>query len=599
MLLTDSFSVEFFQRLEDYIYNKNNISDATKFNSFVSGQKYGDLFTLVLFFYFYHPDEFAQFFEDRGQFYGMPLNKNLPLLVVFDNIDHVEIEHQNSKFPQFIESLYQKVKQAIRKICDSKVNITIHFIFCLRDANCSLINRQLADSTTRYMVEFTPLNIEADMFSKRLSIASKNDIRLDREQCEFMHYVLKDEYTKKSFQPLFNFNIRKLAEFLCGVIEDSETTYIEKIKILSKNKRTRNASRGIEYFLIIRHLLNNDYLKQRLFLSDGSINGGTKGGQINPVRILLTNILNMSRYSLDVYTRTAQSNPVGLYSLFCSFNEVIEGKTDLYFEILTNLFLFHKENWCHLITFSNKQVFSEKDFASEKITLEKLFGQQMGNNISDQQRLDRIKIRLNPSGFAYLRDIVRHYEFFSLRANNPKPLFCSLDHNCKGNYIEFEFISNITRTFRLVRECIEHLIDFLNHLNNTESDDFSSSSHCFRIYNDDDRLENDSYDKKRPGLHSIRIIDTHISYIDTFRRFILNDESYWTDLEVSNIMSIRVDINKELIDILEEYVSFLIKINKGGDYTLNLCTIFEANINYIKASGYSDFKTSVNKGRNS
>lgn len=598
---TNSFSPNFFNRLEGCINNANTNISTTAFMNLISSCSYRDLLTLLLFFYYSYPTEFSEYFE-------ISVGNKLPLLIIFDNIDHVELEYYNAKFPQVIESTYREVIADIRNGNIKRNNFkftfnnTIRFIFCLRDANCSIINRQLADITIPNKVEFMPPVEESDIFLKRISIARKYNIQLNKEQFDFLKFVLSDEYTRKSFQPLFNYNMRKMAVFLWELAQETDSTYIYEINNLSRTPFTRYGSRGIEYYLIIRHLLKNDFLEKSLFLNDGLKINGVPNGYVNPVRILLTNILNKSRYSLDCFMSTSNINPInhntpiGLDVVFLPFNEIFENEIELYFKILANLFLFHKENWCHLVTIFNKQVFSEDDFRNEKKEMELLAKICNKDNISNEelatykQRLNAIKVQLNPAGFAYIHNVTRHYEFFSVRAHNNKPLFCSLGFEVKKNDVEFEFIENVNKTFKLTKKCLENLTGFLDA---KVVDKFSSSAHCFRTYN-----EGDSFEKQNSGLHSIRIIDTHITYIDTFRLYILDNYEYLSSLNVSNIKTIRKTINRKLLNIIEQYILFLIKIDDDISNTQKLICVFKRNIEVIKKSGYTDCNTSVNTGRN-
>jgi|GEM_PF-3258553 len=590
------FSLDFINKLEAYCenYSNNDMINPTFFINFARQCPYNDLLMILLLFYCHYPNQFGQCFE-------IAINKDLPLMIIFDNIDHIEIEYYNSAFPKSIESIYHNVKTIIRNQDNVKVNHTIHFVFCLRDANCSIINRQMSENTSRWEIEFLPLEDEADIFLKRISIAKQRGINLDLDNYDFFEYVLTDEYTKKSFLPLFNYNLRKFALFLCSLIRESESTYLKNIKVLSKITSTKNGSRGIEYYLIIKHLFKNDFLKQRLYLNDVSVSINKENlCYVNPARILLTNVLNKSKYSLDPHTRHPSSNPVGFYDLFDSFNEIYKGNVDLFLKILTNLFLFHQENWCHLITFDNKQVFSKDSFDNEKSILETLVNKLEDDNLDKKQELNNIKIRLNPAGFSYVRDITRHYEFFSIRAGNSKPLFCSLNDKYKMyDNDEFDFIVNIKKTFLLSKDCIENLIKFL------ESDtikDYSNSTHCFKIYSNYDEFEDDPYNRTRIELQAMRIIDTHIRYIDTFRIYILNNDRYLNKFRMKNTVELKKYINKEIIDVIDQYVLFLQRINKIKEgkrelIDISLINIFQNNIRAIRNSDYLNWNMEINKDR--
>jgi len=129
-----------------------------------------------------------------------------------------------------------------------------------------------------------------------------------------------------------------------------------------------------------------------------------------------------------------------------------------------------------------------------------------------KRTINRIKINLNASGYIYLKDIVRHYEFFSIRVNG-KPLFASLNinKNSEGKMI-YEFMDNIRKTFDIAESCIHSLNDFLKI---DKFKDFEQGSCCYRIYDRNDSIEEDFdsrasfYDtnKKNGSLFINRIID--------------------------------------------------------------------------------------------
>ncbi len=566
-----SFSEDFFRGLSNLYKDKNgkDIEDWS-FIEFINGLDYRDLLFLILLIYLHHPNLFNEIANTK-------INSKAPLIIVFDNIDHIEIEHHNSDFPKNINIITHNIKQVISRL-KIETNKAIVNIFCLRDANCAIINRQLADINIRKEFYFIPVLDFTEILNKRLNIALKYNVQLNEDQIHFLKYIFKSDYTKKSFLPLFNFNIRKISEFFSDLVYQTRSTFVSDIKKLSDIPQTINGARGIIYYLLIQNLLNKDYLKRQLFLEDGNLVGGEDGGHVNPARILLTNLHNLSKFNMDEFATNIHVNPVGLYSLYECYNEIFKNHDKQFFDIISDLFLFHKENWCHLITFMNKQVFSRLDFEEERKKINRIRQSKEDDIIKE---LNDIKLHINPSGFIYLRDIMKHYEFFSLRANNKKPLFsCTkLNYDSKKDKFIPEFIENIDKTFTLLNKCIDSLVKF------TLSDiipNFEKSVHCFRLFTLEEDNEADYVEGKPGRLYLIRIIDTHIRYIDTLRYYVINGNlynSYYENVEDNPLFNnYKVFVNKELVKRIEKYVELLAPLKKKYEnigYNLYLKNIAE------------------------
>lgn len=546
--------------------------------------KYQDLLLLILISYYEYPKLVCKLFKIEHNPYS-------PLLILFDNIDHIDIEHHNSSFPSEIEHTYSNLKLYYE---DSSYNnlAQIHFIFSLRDANCTLINRQQGDIYHRSKIFYRPLENINKIVERRINIAIKDNIPFTDDQKFLIDFILNDEYSIKVFQPLFNYNYRKFVLFLSEVVQDYNSKHISGIESLSKHKETINGSRGIIFFLVIKYLLSNDYLKKRLFLDEGPKIGGDDGGNVNPARILLTNIHNLSQFSFNKFSKNPHVNPVGLYDLNKEFSEIFKSSDDLFFKILSDLFLFHRDDWCHLITFTDKQVFSNNNFHEEKQLLINAKATESKDAIN---RLNDIKLHINPSGFIYLRDIIKHYEFFSRRADNNKPLFSSLEYKIINDKIEFNFLKNIDSTFELTEKCILSLNKFIDAKIITN---FENTNHCFRTYHLEDDYKEEFYEDQPGRLYLVRIIDTHIQYIDTFKEYLLEycikyDKLYENPDNLIFNRDLRVKINKEITLRLEKYVNLLRK--SRGVRVANLLKLFDANLIYIK-SNYNVF-VSINRDR--
>ena len=580
----DVFSQHFFESLHKLLEKGTNI-DKYEYKKFINLLGYKDLMLLLLISYYEYPNLFSSAFK-------INIDKTKPLLLILDNIDHIDIESHNSRFPANIEHTFSNLKDYYEHSPKSEL-VKIHFIFSLRDANCTLISRQLGDVYHRNKVFFHPLvNNISTILHRRLLIAKQNGISFTKEQEFLIDFILSDDYTNKVFLPLFNYNYRKFALLLSEFLQDSNNEIILEIKQLLSTNDTKNGARGIIFYLIINFLFTSDFLEERLFLDPGEKISGYNGGNVNPARILLTNLHNLSKFSFNKFSNTPHVNPVGIYTLYKTFSEIFKNHDDLFFSIISDLFLFHKGNWCHLLTFVDKQVFSENSFEKEK----ELLQLAKKNDINAINKLENVKLHINPSGFIYLRDIMKSYEFFSIRSGNLKPLFSSLDYELVDDKIEFDFLKNIDATFELTEKCLGGLIKFL------EADivkNFENSNHCFRTYHLDDDSMEDFFENQVGRLYLIRIIDTHIQYIDTLKRYLMDYSPTYSRLfenkdNLINFRNLKVKINKELTLRIEKYLNILQK-NKGILKVNNLITLYLENLNMIKLN-YNEFH-SINFSR--
>ncbi len=579
-----TFSARFFEEL-----SKLKIDPPDKFRnnyfSFVRNIGYLDLLLVLFLFYYHDKISFLSKFSSKNT-----LNDKLPLLIVFDNIDHVEIESENSKFPSQIEIVYHNFRSIIRvykDLCKNEYqkeienNKTIKFLFCMRDSNVTLLNRQAAENTINADVYFCPAQLDKNILLRRIQIAEDHGVRIEKNRKELLEYILNDIYTKRVFLPLFNLNIRKLAHLLADTIVPHNGSYLELMKKLNMNKKTVVGARGIEFYLIIKQLQKTDFLKDTTFVDDGGRIGGQEGGYVNPARIILTNLLNLTHFSLDARIGKPYYTPTGLFDLYQKYSEIFKNRPAVFFEVISKLFHAHRSNWCHLLTFQNKQIFHINNFEHELESVKEYESLKQGSDSKKHDivnNLNKIKVLLNPSGYIYIKDIVKHYEQFSIKANNQNPLFASLNHRkVSHNMLHFEFIDNIKETKIVTKECVESLKKFLN---SNVVQDFESSSHVFRTYNIEEG-ENEDYHENRTGrLLIVRIIHTHISYIDDFRIYILNNNEYWESIQgdAKQLYSIKVRVNRAILSHVQDYIDMLKGTNGTVQYLIDM---FERNISII------------------
>ena len=508
------------------------------------------------------------------------------------------METFSKEIPKHFISIYRKYLEVTN--VDSEYfenNKKIDFLYCIRDTIHSVINPQEEDYANLSTIHFTPNIDETKLYITRLEFAKKYKIEVDEKTVLLLKYIFSDNATIKSYLPLFNYNNRKIVSYIHRIAIENNV-FLEPIETLIKTK-TKSSTvgvRGIFYFLFLRFMKEKDFFNESLFSDEGYLIEDTDGEKtkvhINPIRIILTILLNLGKYHLDIDSRQDYVIKVGLFDVYIEYKKIfenLENKEQRFFDIIARLFLFYENNWCHLVTLTNKEIIDLDSFSEEVLLL-----QEYENSKEEEikKTLNRIKINLNASGYIYLKDIVRHYEFFSMRTNN-KPLFASLDIKIAGGKCTYEFINNIEKTFEIAENCIHSLTEFL------KIDKFSSFEEgycCYRLYNKEDSIEGDFdsrasfYDthKKNGRLFINRIIDHHIEYIDNLRVFLSNNysliEKYSEKLEKTK-GEVIIEINNKILGTINKYISlYYVTENQ-----------YEKNIKQIQINNSNKLKELINQ----
>jgi GTPase SAR1 family protein len=583
-VLGKAFSQYFKSEIENIYQSLITDNGKTKIIKIIDSANFKDLLVLFLLLYCKNHNIMSKL---SGAFEFIPSNiddsekESLPLLLVFDNIDHMEIESNNHNFPRQIKDVINSVRS---------INSTypiISCIFCLRDANFALANKALKEVIQKYDFPFYPSELDK-IFEQRCKIANSAIVD-DRKNLLDYFFIIDNEYTKDHFIPLFNFNYRKLIEF---VEQFNVNGHLDIIKKLPNLWNDKIVVRGIIYYLIIKHIRNNDYLKQTILSDDINVPNIARvdNGEMNAARIILTLIHNRSEFYIT-NGEVGYDEPVPLYDLYKSYKEIFKYDTDgtYFFQCMSAMFLCHNNNFCHLITFIDKEIFKNEENFEEELKHLRTINENESDSYKSELALNRIKIQINPSGFIYLNEIMRHYEFFSIKAGNKEPLYTYLNLDVKKDKIIPVFFKNIEKTYQKTKRCIDSLKQFVKHFPGGV-DGFERSEYCFKLFEPDETNPDD--DKENPRLYLMRIIDTHINYIDNFRAYILENNIFknmYITLRRDDMPSERhfmEMVNSKIVDYLEKYVEMLNDISEKKD----LYDFFLRNIQKIRTTPIMDKK---------
>ena len=607
-VLTRYFQISFFDNLTNcYVPRLRDPLKPVNFSRFVQSLKYTEMLLLLMMFYNKFP-----YFIDIISGVNNNSKKYNELVLFFDNMDSMKLEDKGSIIPKDIAALYHDhYLHIINDFNYFDKERKINFVFCMRDSVYSVINPQQLDFFHfRHLSFATKASLAEKIFFKRRELAEKEKIDVNTIESEILCNIYEDRfYIERSYLPLFNYNLRKFSHFIINSSTGLSDSYLSRYKSLmtSEIKKQRVGARGIIYYIIINGMLKRDFISDILITTEGIASKEGSVGMLNIARILLTIIHNKTQYNLNTKNRTERLKKTNFFDVYKDFRKVYKNHINDFVSTIGALFLFYKENWCHLVTLSNLQVFNLKAMKNVEQKLKKYEKLQKNKKIRPinkiKKELSKIKIRLNSSGYIFLKDIIRHYEYHSVKAGNTSPLFVSTNiiSKDKASPYTFEFEESINATMEIAFSCIRTLSSFLD-----ESDfSFENSAFCFRIYSEDDRLD-DGYDHyeccqtTRPGqLLLNRIVDTHINYIDEFRLYILNNRKLivdYSDKLKIPINDVQKKINNLLIDILLKYTEKYYFYN--DESILLLKKLQQENIKKINLDGYDGvYSIGINKDR--
>jgi hypothetical protein len=225
--------------------------------------------------------------------------------------------------------------------------------------------------------------------------------------------------------------------------------------------------------------------------------------------------------------------------------------------------------WCPLVLvmfndYMNKYEIVGNGIPSEE-SFEKLFNDiKMNKNDSYHVDNDNFSIKITVSGAIFMRSIIPVFEYYAVRRFSHKeclPLFAWLydlkNQNDKISKTDFEewikkvddYIKNITlKVIRKVRFVARNDKEFVK----IDGQDLYKFNRLYDLkgYFADES----SWSSPRP--HPQRVLDSHIRYIDNFRRLVLleMDEQIKDNSEMALLLE---EFSKFMLDIIQRYISEL------------------------------------------
>lgn len=618
VLLSPHFAEGFKEKFENCFLdadNKLSLTD-TEYSNFLNQLLYTELLLLYLLYFNRFPNDIIHFKVgniNQGGMTGVNCvrKKNYDdngIFLFIDNIDSMVMESDSVKIPMEIAEVYWNYYIPITMEVDSfPDDIKFYFIFLMRDSVYSIINPQ---HNSRFFLKNVHFSGDADNYVKvyreRENFSKKYNVTKGTIPTSILKNMLKDEiYTRKIYLPLFNFNYKKFSNYFLHVSEVYKPHHLEIYNHLlySKDTTLRVGSRGIMIFYIIRELYKRDFISTNLITKEGQSPAANTNGLLNIARIILTIILNQTEYALDVDRQIEKPTTCGLFDIYVEYSKLFPDDIETFMQTLLNLFLFYDEDWCHLLTFYNCQILDQNSLKhiQDRIVDYELYCLDGDIEKSTQcmKEINKIQVRLNSSGYIYLKDIIRHYEFHSIKANNSSPLFTCIKVLKKQEGYQYEFEDNIKNTMELAFSCINTLSDYMDN----DVINFDRSMFCFRAYSNVDHIDDEFDFAETNRFHPQgqlllnRIIDSHTNYLDSFRRYLLSNQNVTESIskEVGKKPeAIKEEINQIIARNISEYIK-LYFINKPRVEEIKKLQL--RNLKNIQANGIHNQNISLNDNR--
>ena len=619
------FSKENFRKS----FNKNIIKDDKLYltkNTFCEFINIIDDEDILLLYFLFYNQHTEIFFRSTNGFYS----EKSDTLLFIDNIDSIKSELHSKKILQKMIQVYMRSYVGIleNNLYKGKfdTNKKIHFIFSIRDYIHSILNSHddafLHKERIPYILSpngFNKIVLRRQQIAKKILL--KQTLSIDN-YFKILKFMSTDRnYFQKHYFPLFNYNIRELVHYVyTGFGKLNYHSQPEKMALtlgsyehinhqasqLDKSS-FRVGSRGILFHFIISHLKENSFISGNLILNEGSpvITGGV--GRLNLARIILTIIHNLNRYSFDSVSKRDHPQGANLYAVYEQFDKLFTDYEQDFSETLCSLFLFHDESWSHLVTIEGVHILHPSDHIEilRKLEAYKIAKADIDSTsmLDKRRELESIKLGITPAGYTFLKDIIRHFEFHSVKAGNTLPLFASAKSSLQNNRYPFEEILEKARGYTI--KCIDSLSIFLDELDRVNETkkvgdkfDFLASPMVFKMYNAKDMNEDDQKECSEMNTHGFmlinRIIDSHTNYIDNFRHYVLSYGSviaFYASKKNKPTNIIKNEINKLCLDIIEAYIErYYIKNNPRAEILQRL-----QKVNLRRAR--SDFSISINENR--
>lgn len=506
----------------------------------------------------------------------------IKMFFLFDNIDIISANSSENllfyktimKFWDFLREMRSYIDRLRRK--NKRKNLikmydNCNFIFAMRETTAMHICDDLRERVKGFSDHFDiSSDVDVSMIIDKKSnylnklIDEKSIYNSDFiKSVNSMQRLSKDAFFLKNLYPLFNNDYRTAIRCLLTICMENKSDIIEAIDLIdSKNDYMKYGGRGILNRLIFQKFEKGGYLETLgIYVKSGS--HVYKKNDISYIRVCLSVLLNLQKSYTDRFFVNQEESVAleNLFKFYCAISDSNAQQVEEFVDIINAMYaLRNKSYWNHLITFDNILFFEEEELI--KVI-----------KYNKKQKMP-VLIRATMAGEKYLQTVCVHFEFFACRFCFFKDaLFSSkcLEYNQKKRKYRFEII--IKEVYEAVKLCCNNLKKYNDKILN--------------FYGVE--LYSEIIDKPfiYDGMfHEERIIHNHISYIESYRWYLINN-IFIKDHEI-------VAVNKKIISRIEDYLELLIYKKDEerkyfySDLSEDLYDKFLNKIKKIKEKDYND-----------
>lgn len=425
------------------------------------------------------------------------------------------------------------------------------FIITFRDTTAQMLSRDNEDDI-RINVNISGWFLPIDIINRRVDYFAERRVLVNEPQIEALRSIMSDDavysglYTK--IPEMFNHNNRRMFEYLCKVLTlENSNEYLRLMNQVAEYEQL-SKSETVEGLLSLHKHAARASITGLLFsnaknwFSEILTVGSSQGFNVDLGKSYARRILTYLHSKINIDNQEGRSS-------YISFNTLIRGAFNIrdmtdgscINEVETiALALFNMNNsnkdrtqWCQLIVIK----FNEESYSLDA------FKKKLVEMLSEGVENNNYGVRITRAGRFYLTNMAEYEYFASRYCRNYSPLF--FESNLRKENNTYNCIKAIKEVRLQTFKCIKELIssdmrlysagNIINYAMMYSNHDQTNKGH----------LWTNSSGKEK--THVERILDSHISYIDHFRSYVLVsdlDDKEKEKLSNSLLCSIQHYVNK-------------------------------------------------------
>jgi energy-coupling factor transporter ATP-binding protein EcfA2 len=564
---------DFFDFIRDERFSKAVNSSAIRdnLNNVIKKLKTDQLLSLIVFVEW----AYLEHFQKKEKIY-----------FIFDNLDIIFDLSILNNFVKDYGSFLSNMAEFLREIKDKegifKIERSLHhdlcFIFIMRDTSQMQISDHFNDRLRGASIHF---DISYDV-NKREIISEKREFLAEipiserqsainnlQDNSELILKIIKDDANIK-ISSMFNFDYKRIINclaYICDKYLEKVNEYIKLMEELESKKALiadghsyqMYGVRGILYRIIFDHFKSQNYFLQLRIPEER-----TNQIHYSIARFILLYLNRIQFYPNDEFMVNDRGK-VSLSTLFydlkiippnteaITIQELIEKALQGMYELRV------KEDWGHLISFDTLKSTSFSDVLY-----------RIRQNMARNEKDELVNIWITSAGRTYVRFMASHFEFYACRfCPNSNPLFCyeNGNFNDKKNKYTFE---------NVLEKVCDVMVNFCENMNLY----VKKYKETVRYFDDDNGILKSNVfayknkDKDYSLFHEERYIHQHISYIDSYRMYLINKTHGRYKDKV-------IDINTRILKIIKRYIDLLGKYEYFSSISVNLYKEFSECYKYI------------------